>query len=213
MDRIDETQETIARIRMNIDNYDKSLEAHDGDNTVDETPVDAQNSAHWAFGAPVPGHLLNSHALQELNRESPLFRDFDYRLRQFISESFPDEHIEFEDTIMIRRFKCVYLEYQSLEDWRGARDILRFNPYFQKEARYDSVIVNMTDPGLRFARPRVLLRCTLPNGRKIDVALVRITRWTGCQIRDESKKDSLLSMEHAVRGALMAPVSGASNKP
>ncbi|KAK6974660.1 hypothetical protein R3P38DRAFT_2583700, partial [Favolaschia claudopus] len=46
----------------------------------------------------------------------------------------------------IRAFKCAYVEYQSLEpeDWRGARDILRCNPLFQKSPRY----VNMTEPVL-----------------------------------------------------------------
>ncbi|KAK7005442.1 hypothetical protein R3P38DRAFT_2556859, partial [Favolaschia claudopus] len=61
----------------------------------------------------------------------------------------------------------------------------------------------------------------LPSGRKLDVALVRMfsqsrwnprTRWAGCQIRDEDQEFSFLSMEHVVRGALMAPVSGAANE-
>ncbi|KAK7025704.1 hypothetical protein R3P38DRAFT_2771950 [Favolaschia claudopus] len=50
------TQEAIARIRMNVDNFDKS-----------QTKVAAENlDAHWAFGAPLPGHLAKSRALEEL---------------------------------------------------------------------------------------------------------------------------------------------------
>jgi hypothetical protein len=39
------------------------------------------------------------------------------------------------------------------------------------------------------------------------------TRWAGCQIRDEVKECSFLSMEHVIRGALLAPASGASDEP
>ncbi|KAJ7888249.1 hypothetical protein B0H13DRAFT_1582168, partial [Mycena leptocephala] len=74
----------------------------------------------------------------------------------------------------------------------------------------DSLLVNLTAPGLHFARLRALLRCILPSGRQIDVALVHMfeasrwkprTRWAGCQIRDEVKESSFLSMEHVIRGA------------
>ncbi|KAK6977118.1 hypothetical protein R3P38DRAFT_2810678 [Favolaschia claudopus] len=65
----------------------------------------------------------------------------------------------------------------------------------------------MTDPGLHFARLRALFQCSLPNGRKLDIALVRMftpsrckpqTRWAGCQIRDESEEFTFLSMEHVL---------------
>ncbi|KAF8142215.1 hypothetical protein K438DRAFT_2114720 [Mycena galopus ATCC 62051] len=223
MTRIDEIQEAVARIRMYINNYDAAQhEPEDNEEDLDETPLDPLDSAHWAFGAPVPGHLVNSRALEEANNHSPTFVNFDFRLREFISETFPEEYIKYEDTIMIRQFKCVYVSYQSLEDWRGARDILRCNPSFHQNVRYDCCLVNMTDPGLHFARLRALFRCNLPSGRQIDVALVRTfevsrwkpkTLWDGCQVRDEIKEYSFLSMEHVIRGALMVPVSADSNEP
>lgn len=82
--------------------------------------------------------------------------------------------------------------------------------------------MNFSDPGLHFARVRALIRCKLPSGNHIDVALVRMfersrwkpkTRWAGCQIRDEVEEYSFLSMEHVIRGALLAPVSSAANEP
>ncbi|KAK6997142.1 hypothetical protein R3P38DRAFT_2563829, partial [Favolaschia claudopus] len=119
-------------------------------------------------------------------------------------------------------FKCVYVEYQPRQDWRSARDILRCNPLFQKEPRYDCVTVNMTDPGLHFARLRALFQCSLPNGRKLDIALVRMftpsrckpqTRWAGCQIRDESEEFTFLSMEHVVRArCTYGPILSKSTK-
>ncbi|KAK6981735.1 hypothetical protein R3P38DRAFT_2578136, partial [Favolaschia claudopus] len=115
----------------------------------------------------------------------------------------------------VRRFKCAYIEYQSLEDWRGARDIIRCNSCFHNEPRYDSLLVNQTEPGLHIARARALLRCRLPSGRNLDIALVRMfgqsrwkpkTRWDGCEVREEEKEHSFLSMDYVIRGALMAPV-------
>ncbi|KAJ7015797.1 hypothetical protein C8F04DRAFT_1365477, partial [Mycena alexandri] len=223
MVRFDETQEAITQIRMHIDNYDEALrKSQDLDTAVDETPVDPQDGAHWAFGAPVPGRLRNSRAFEEDHPRSAVFQNFDYRLRLFISETFPEEHIKFEDTILIRSFKCVHISYQSSEDWQRARDIMRCNPSFHHETRYNCLLVNFTDPGLHFARLRSLFRCHLPSGRRVDVALVRMfeksrwkprTRWAGCQIRDEAKEYSFLSMEHVIRGALLAPVSGDSSEP
>ncbi|KAJ7769544.1 hypothetical protein B0H14DRAFT_3116658 [Mycena olivaceomarginata] len=191
MSRIDEIQEAIARIRMTIDNDDRAQRG-DPDDEVDETLVDPQSTEHWAFGAPVPGRLLNSGTVEEAHRGSPAFKIL----------------------ICVRGFKCAHISYQSLEDWRGARDIIRCNPCFHQQPRYDSLLVNFSDPGLHFARTHALLRCNLPSGRKIDVAIVRMfkptrwkprTFWSGCQIREESKKYSFLSMGHVIRGALMAP--------
>ncbi|KAJ6530201.1 hypothetical protein B0H19DRAFT_1082599 [Mycena capillaripes] len=161
--------QAIARIRMNIDKYDEARhKSQDSDDAVDETPVDPQTGAHWAFGAPVPGRIINSRVLEEVNAGSALFRDFDFRLRMFISDEFPEEYIKFEDTIL------------SMEDWHGARDIMQCNPSFHQRARYDCVLVNVDKPGLHFARVHSLLRCKLPSGRQIDIALVRMfepSRW------------------------------------
>ncbi|KAJ7617483.1 hypothetical protein DFH06DRAFT_1062143 [Mycena polygramma] len=225
MVRFDETHEAMARIRMNVDNYDlaqREYEEANQDEDLDESPVEPQDSAHWAFGAPIPGRLVNSRAVEETYKNSPAFKNFDLGLREFISDTFPEEYIKFEDTIMIRSFKCVHISYQSLEDWRGARDILRCNPSFHQNVRYDCLLVNSTDPGLHFARLRALIRCHLPSGRQIDIALVRMfekshwkprTQWAGCQVRDEVKQYSFLSMEHIIRGVLMAPVSAAPDDP
>ncbi|KAK6996173.1 hypothetical protein R3P38DRAFT_2566120, partial [Favolaschia claudopus] len=80
--------------------------------------------------------------------------------------------------VQVRRFKCAHITYQSREDWRGARDIIRCSPLFHSEQRYDSVIVNRTEPGLHFARAYALLRCTLPSGRKVDLGcFVSVTRY------------------------------------
>ncbi|KAJ7044327.1 hypothetical protein C8F04DRAFT_942289 [Mycena alexandri] len=39
----------------------------------------------------------------------------------------------------IRPFKCARNTYQSFEDWRGLRDIVRCNPCFHGRPRYDCI--------------------------------------------------------------------------
>ncbi|KAJ7874554.1 hypothetical protein B0H14DRAFT_3106742 [Mycena olivaceomarginata] len=203
MSRIDETQEAIARTRMAIDNHDKSQTEPE---EVDETPVESLDGAHWTFGAPVPGRLVTSRTLEEDNRIYQVRR---YYHSWLFLNSFGLLFINYRQ---IQSFKCVYISYQSMEDWRGARDILRCNPSFHQNVRYDCVLVNFTDPGLHFARLRHLLRCNPPSGQQIDIAIVRITRWAGCQVRDEVQEYSLLSMEHVIRGAFLAPAYGTPNE-
>ncbi|KAJ7897727.1 hypothetical protein B0H14DRAFT_2494751 [Mycena olivaceomarginata] len=218
MDRIDETQEAIARIRMAIDNYDKQRaeDKQEEDIEFDETPNASQfGSASWRFGAPE--RLFNSRSLEEfLKSVGFAVPNFDLMLRDFIAENFPGDCVAYEERIQIRPFKCAHITYQSLEDWRGLRDIVRCNPSFHGYSRHDSVLVNCNSPGLSFARLCALFRCALENKRQIDVALVHEfklskwkprTRWAGYQAHEEMKDYSLLLMDYMVRGALLTPVA------
>ncbi|KAJ7262011.1 hypothetical protein C8J57DRAFT_1719599 [Mycena rebaudengoi] len=217
MDRIDETQEAIARIRMAIDRYDKQCveDEREEEEEMDETPnVSKTTSASWRLGAP--DHITNSRAFEDsLKLAGHSIRDFDSFLRDFIAENFPNERISYEQ-IQIRPFKCAHVTYQSLEDWRGLRDIVRCKPHFHGYTRYDSVIFNSDSPGMDFARICAFLRCTLESKRQFDVALVHEycsntwkpkTQWAGCKIYEEVKGYSFLFMDYVVRGALMTPVT------
>ena len=54
-----------------------------------------------------------------------------------------------------------------------ARDIMRCNPNFhQHQPGYDCIIINKDSPGTTVARLRSLLKCQLPSGNVVDVALV-----------------------------------------
>lgn len=101
-----------------------------------------------------------------------------------------------------------------MEDWTEARDILRCNPDFHERKRYDCVIVNDDGPGTTVARLRLLLRCRLPSGKVVDMALVHafnrnkwrpFTMWDNCQIYAETQDSSFLLMDYVVRGALLCP--------
>ncbi|KAJ6495094.1 hypothetical protein C8R45DRAFT_823984, partial [Mycena sanguinolenta] len=103
-----------------------------------------------------------------------------------------------------------------LEDWQGLRDIVRCNPQFHGDARYDSVLFNSESPGMSFARLSTLMRCTLESKHQFDVALVRLfqqskwtpkTAWAGCQVHEEGKEYSLLLMDYVIRGALLTPAT------
>ncbi|KAJ7854684.1 hypothetical protein B0H14DRAFT_2755967 [Mycena olivaceomarginata] len=66
MDRIDETQEAIARIRMAIDKYDKQRKEDEQEEEpeLDDAPKSSRvNSVSWRFGAP--GRLFSSRTFKE----------------------------------------------------------------------------------------------------------------------------------------------------
>jgi len=108
-----------------------------------------------------------------------------------------------------------------MEDWSEARDILRCNSNFHQRKRYDCAIINSDAPEISIARLRALLRCRLPSGKCIDIALVHsfhsqrhwkpATKWDGCQIRAEASEPSFVLIEYLVRGALLCPVFESDN--
>ncbi|KAJ7662424.1 hypothetical protein B0H14DRAFT_2658885 [Mycena olivaceomarginata] len=101
MDRIDETQEAIARIRMAIDKYDKQRKEDEQEEEpeLDDAPKSSQvNSASWRFGAP--GRLFNSRTFKEyLDSIGHPVHEFDLLLRDFITEQFPDDRVSYEQHI------------------------------------------------------------------------------------------------------------------
>lgn len=128
---------------------------------------------------------------------------------------YPSEQFMKFINIQVQLFKCLYLTYQSLEDWTEARDILRCNPDFHDHNRYDCVIINDDSPGTTVVRLRSLLRCRLFSGKEIDMALVHPfaqdswkprTMWDNCQIRAEAKNTSFMLMDYVIRGALLCPI-------
>ncbi|KAJ7033041.1 hypothetical protein C8F04DRAFT_958197, partial [Mycena alexandri] len=222
MDRIDENQEALARIRMAVDRYDdrRKEDEQEDDMELDETASPGKlPSASWRFGSPE--RLVNSKSFEQ-SLELAGFRvhDFDLMLRDFIAEHYPADQVTYEECIQIRPYKYAHITYQSLEDWRGVRDIVRCNPSFHGHTRHDKfdVLVNSDAPGMSFARLYALLRCKLENGRQIDLALLvrefkpnkwkPKTRWAGCQVHEKVKGYFLLLMDYVIRGALLTPVPG-----
>ncbi|KAJ7347985.1 hypothetical protein DFH08DRAFT_867079 [Mycena albidolilacea] len=203
LDRIDETQEAIARIRMVIDKYNKQHEEDEQEEEpeLDDAPKLSQiNSASWRFGAP--GRLFNSGTFKKyLDSIGHPVHEFHLLLCDFITKQFPDDRVSYE---------------QRIQDWRSLRDIIRCNPLFHGHTRFDSLLFNSDSPGMAFARIYVLLCCTLESKRQFDIALVREyrrsnwkprTKWAGCQVHEEVNSYSLMLMDYVIRGALLTPAT------
>ncbi len=96
------------------------------------------------------------------------------------------------------------------------KDILRCNADFHGRVRFDCVVIHDDAPRITCARLQGLIRCWLPSGKVVDVALIhRFTRskwkpktlWKGCRVLEEDKRSSLVQIDYLLRGALMCPVS------
>ncbi len=118
MARIDEKQEAIAKIRMAIDNNvaahaaEAEISNEDFEEDSEAVPKLAQSvwappngvdghSPHWIFGSPEKP--INTRAVEpEMSNLNDLsFKDFDERLRDFLSICLPDEAIRYEDPILV----------------------------------------------------------------------------------------------------------------
>lgn len=117
----------------------------------------------------------------------------------------------------MRRHHCLYLTYQSMEDWTERCDILRCNPKFHGKPRFDFALVNTTAPAKDLACAHLydLFTCKSLSGKKYDIALVSMlkssswkpnTVWDGCCVYEEPKETRLMFMKYLIRGAYMWPV-------
>ena len=124
MIQIDEKQEAIAKIRMMIDNHaatcarplsEAKIRSADFkeddelspnlDQSVWAAPdnVDGR-SPHWIFGSPenpINSHTLETEMSAQGHGDAASFKEFDERLRDFLSLILPDEAIRYEDPILV----------------------------------------------------------------------------------------------------------------
>ncbi|KAF7325233.1 hypothetical protein MKEN_00567800 [Mycena kentingensis (nom. inval.)] len=241
--RRDEEQEAIARTRSTVDEFFRQARGeisrdddddHDQEAEMDHLQKDAAQFRHgaerkiprskippasltdnWVLGSAL--RAGDSRSYEDLHaKDDALFRNFDPRLRSFLQATFPLEALMYEDEIKIEIFRCIYITYQSQDDWRQGEDILRCHSnWYNRGPRYDCVLFDAADERLACARLRCLVRCQLSSGRIVDVAMVQFmpksawrpkTRWDGCLVFDERRDVEFLLVDHIVRGALLAPV-------
>lgn len=116
MAQIDEKQEAIAKIRMAIDMDVAACARIDNEAAeagISTTAVRMSESAwaapnnvdghspHWIFGSPekpIDSRILETDMRAQGN---PSFKEFDERLRNFLSLCLPDEVIQYEDPILV----------------------------------------------------------------------------------------------------------------
>ncbi|KAK7029277.1 hypothetical protein R3P38DRAFT_3314735 [Favolaschia claudopus] len=224
----DEDQEAVARTRLIVYDFFKSngdnpcpddMEAESlegfGRRILKSKLAPGSPANHWIFESPLRHGDSRSYKYLH-GGNNPVYRAFDPRLRDFPHAQFPAEYFTYEDTIMVETFQCLYLSYQSREDWRNAEDILRCNSNWNKEGpRYDCIMFNSDEPGVACARLRSLIRCRLPSSRIVNLAVVNISKWRpktvwdGCLVYEEGKEFSFLLLDYVIRGALLAPAHGA----
>ncbi|KIJ41730.1 hypothetical protein M422DRAFT_171963, partial [Sphaerobolus stellatus SS14] len=115
-------------------------------------------------------------------------------------------------------YQCLYLRYRSLENWQEYQDILRCNPKFYGEPRYDCVVINTER--VSFARIYALFSCETPSKTRHDIALIRKfqtsswkpkTVWDGCRILEEKIFDFVF-IKYLIRGCHMVPAFEKSGK-
>lgn len=209
MTRIDENKEAFARIRMAVNEYDAACRQEDEDeDDQDSDPTDLDevtNHLHWSLGSPLPS--MTAEAAEREMRGGPHSKKFCARLRTFLSEFAVQRPISQDEPIIvrftlqlnhlltilyqIRRYRCLKLRYQSHENWTEEVDILRCNPKFHNNARYDYVLVNNDSDDLRCAHLLDVFRCSLSDGASHDIALVHMlkpskwrpkTKWDGYRV-------------------------------
>jgi hypothetical protein len=175
--RIDENKEAFARIRMAIDEYDTLHSvAQEEDDMFDEDASDVQ----WTLGSPLK--WTTAEQLQQDLKD----KNFAAKLRVFLNDFVVDTPLQPHDMIevycnlvmfmltllthfQIKPHRCISLKYQSCVNWTEKTDILRCNPNFHNNRRYDHVLVNDKPEDLTVAHLVQLLRCRLPDKSLHDI--------------------------------------------
>jgi hypothetical protein len=115
----------------------------------------------------------------------------------------------------MRECESIRLQFQSSDDLREQRDILRCNPSFYGSARYDSAILNDDSGELTFVRLHRMFKCEIAHGNWQDIAYVSYfrtssykptTAWAGCRVYDQESQTAFVLAKYLLRGALMIPV-------
>ncbi|KAJ6542440.1 hypothetical protein DFH09DRAFT_928795, partial [Mycena vulgaris] len=118
----------------------------------------------------------------------------------------------------IKRYRCIRLRYHSFENWTEAVDILRCNPKWFNNPRYDHVLVNDTPDDLTFVHlVELFRRCMLTAFFPTLVHMLKWskwvpkTKWDGCRVYEEKKATQFVLLKYLVHGAHVIPVFDANN--
>ncbi|KAJ7480474.1 hypothetical protein B0H11DRAFT_1724784 [Mycena galericulata] len=209
MSIMDENEETMARLDMKVNEWQKSQEEDETDPVLPSHTA----TAHWRLGSA--DAQMTSTRIETINRSNSLYRDFNTRLREYLAEHHPNHPVCDDENI--QPCKVLYVEFQSKVDWNHGRDILRCNPMFHGRQRYDSVIYEARGDDLAMGQLELVFRCHLPRKVTLDLAMIhpyRKSTWaartrTDCPMREWSIGSIFIALEHVTRGALLCPVFGA----
>ncbi|KZT42297.1 hypothetical protein SISSUDRAFT_1016075 [Sistotremastrum suecicum HHB10207 ss-3] len=224
---IDQDQEIMAQMNEWLKLYDKQSQMEDTDS--DEEPeiesklskstkdkVDlSPTTDHHALGSPIRAGRIVGHIERE-HPNQPEYSNFLRKLSDFIALGHHnlDDCPPLQGQFFVHFWKCAYINYISCEDWLPRRDIIRCNPNFQGNKRFDTVLVN--DTPLRFARVLALFTWRYhPAKKPISFALVRYfqdstwkpkTPFKGMRILKERKESHFIYVASIIRSCHMPQV-------
>jgi hypothetical protein len=112
---MDENEETMARLDMRVNEWQKSQEADELD------PVLSAHAptAHWRLGSPDP--RTTSIRLETLHRGKPLYRNFNMHLREYLALSHPNYLVTDEENVNASGIQYSGRVYSHLLDFRLSR--------------------------------------------------------------------------------------------
>ncbi|KAJ7213901.1 hypothetical protein GGX14DRAFT_563480 [Mycena pura] len=210
---VDANEEAMAKLDLIVaDDAERKRRATEDAEDGDVEAAPESSDVHWRYSAaerPCPSGRYELNMTQSGRAE---FDGFDVALRVYLAQIDPENtNLDFHQ---VQAFRGVHINFQSKMDWSAQRDILRCNPKFQGEPRFDCVIFNAEDDPLSLARLLALLRVTTHDGTTRDLAYVRTfkahtawkprTVWDGCHVVEEGRRPQFLPLEHVERGALLA---------
>ncbi|KAJ7214959.1 hypothetical protein GGX14DRAFT_359868, partial [Mycena pura] len=216
---MDENEETMARLDMLVEMWQKSQAEAEADAERDKDStlsLGSESRGRWQLGSPEP--RMTTVRFEATNRDNPACRDFNMRLREYLARYQPRHPVDLETDI--HPCKVLYVNYESKVNWSNARDILRCNPVFHGRPRYDSIIYEALNEPLAMGKLEVVFRCYLPRKATLDLALISPYRKstfapktrTDCPVREWDTGTIFISLEHVTRGALLCPIFGASRE-
>ncbi|KAF8530333.1 hypothetical protein BU17DRAFT_35668, partial [Hysterangium stoloniferum] len=208
---IDANKEALTYIAMDVEIYDnelKELKALCNDNNEENKTSSKltapKNNNYWKLGAP-QHHMMTSKMSIEFPN-NPMLHTLTADISNVVHQ------------YLIIPYKCVYIHYASLEDWKGKQDIACCNPSFHGCPRYDCIIIN-TNP-VSYARLLFLFSCILSSGKTVDMGVVQWlkearwkpkTTWKNCQVFEEKGK-SIIFLKYVVRAYHMIPTFDGPDK-
>ncbi|KAI5981570.1 hypothetical protein EDD15DRAFT_2391765 [Pisolithus albus] len=181
--RVDHHRLAMKLIRTRIDaKADRSQEDYD-DTDIDpgeNEDILTSFNAHVKLGSPRPPKSIQMISSDHASQQE--FQGFHQKFTQFANQCLPVylnrdcnhwKDISFADTFELQEHCYLKVNYESRVDWRQATDHLRCNPSFHGKPRYDSILFQLSQNKIAFARLVFMFSCNIPDFGKYDFALVR----------------------------------------
>ncbi|EJD44286.1 hypothetical protein AURDEDRAFT_65386, partial [Auricularia subglabra TFB-10046 SS5] len=220
MSQKDADMETIAFIRMAVNDHINTAQHPDGD--TDDVADTVHSTQTWKLAAGTR-NWTDAYSFSHDHQDN-LLDGFNVNLRLALAKVFGqplDQHTQVLVRLYnVKSYKCLHIYYQSQEDLRLGHDILHCSSSFHGQARHDCILYDV-DGVLGFGRLRYLLQCRLSTGQRTDIVAVTLfhdsrwrpqTMWDDCEVFDEQSKLSFIPLSDVFRGAMMCPAYG-SNRP